>query len=275
MRFIFSVLTLLCLCGVARADFEPIAIPTDDKPLQAVLYRPAGEGPFPFVIALPGCNGLRKQTGEIRSLWEGWGRRLSQAGFGVIFPDSYSSRGLAAQCRDKPNRPHASQLRPERERVADILAAREWLQQQYFARKDRIALLGWDSGAIAVLWAVRPNQDPDDELPDFRSAAVLYPGCQRLNDTAWSARIPTLVLIGARDDRTHVKACEQMVAGARGRSARAVIVKYRGANHAFDDTHVKPAHKRSNPTPASSRLNLGDVEARTDAFKRIPEWLSR
>ena len=276
MRFILSLLTLLCLCGIARANSESIEIPTDDKPLQAVMYRPAGEGPFPFVIALPGCNGLRKQGGDIRALWDGWGRRLSEAGFGVLFPDSYSSRGLTAQCRDKPaGRSHASQIRPERERVADIRAARDWLQQQDFARKDRIALLGWDSGAIAVLWAVRPNHEPDDERPDFRSAAVLYPGCQRLNDTAWSARVPTLVMIGARDDRIHVKACEQMVAGARGRSAQAVIVKYRGAYHAFDDDHMKPPHKRGNPIPANSRSNLSDVEARADAFKRIPEWLSR
>ncbi len=276
MRFILTLVTFLCLCGTARADFEQIEIPTDDKPLQAVLYRPAGDGPFPFVIALPGCSGLRKPAGDIRPLWDSWGRRLSEAGFGVLFPDSYLSRGLAAQCRDKPTgRMQTSQLRPDRERVADIRAARDWLQQQDFSRKDRITLLGWDSGAIAVLWAVRPNLEPDDERPDFRSAAVLYPGCQRLNDTAWSARIPTLVLVGALDDRAHVRSCEQMVTGARGRSARAVIVKYRGAHHAFDNDHVKPPHKRGSPIPASSRSTLADAEARADAFRRIPEWLSR
>ena len=279
MRFIFFLTTLLCLCGVARADFEQIQIPTDDRPLQAVLYRPPGEGPFPIIVALAGCEGLKKESGQIRAVWDEWGQRLSTAGFGVLFPDSDSLRGQSPQCRDKPNhRDKLAKISPDRERVADVRAARDWLQQQAFARKDRIALLGWDSGAIAVLWAVRPNVEPDDDRPDFRSAAVLYPGCQRLNDTAWSARVPTLILIGALDDLTSAKTCEQMVAGARGRSAAAVIVKYRGARHAFDRDHLHARHKsdKSAPWKEPGRVaRSANAEARADALKRIPQWFAR
>ena len=279
MRFILFLATLLCLCGEARADAEQIQIPTDDKPLQAVLYRPPGEGPFPVIVALAGCEGLRKESGKIRAMWDEWGQRLSTAGFGVLFPDSDSPSGESPQCRDKPlHRDKTAKVRPDRERIADVRAARDWLQQQAFARKDRIALLGWDSGAIAVLWAVRPNVEPDDDRPDFRSAAVLYPGCQRLNDTAWSARVPTLILVGALDDRTPAKICEQMVAGARGRSAAAVIVKYRGARHAFDRDHLHARHKSGKPVPAKDLSRLArsaNAEARADALKRIPEWFAR
>ena len=286
MRFIFFLTTLLCLCGVARADFEQIQIPADGKPLQAVLYRPPGEGPFPIIVALAGCEGLTKESGKIRPAWDEWGQRLSAAGFGVLFPDSNSSRGQSPQCRDKPlrrdknakNAKVTPDITPDRERVADVRAARDWLQQQDFARKDRIALLGWDSGAIAVLWAVRPNVEPDDERPDFRSAAVLYPGCRQLNDTAWSARVPTLILIGALDDLTPAKTCEQMVAGARGRSARAVIVKYRGASHAFDHDHLKARHISGKSVPSKEpgrAARSANAEARADALKRIPEWFAR
>ena len=55
---------------------------------------------------------------------------------------------------------------------------------------------------------------------------ALYPGCRELLKTAWSARVPTLILIGRADDQTPAAACEQMVAGARGRSARVVIRVY-------------------------------------------------
>lgn len=96
-------------------------------------------------------------------------------------------------------------------------AARDWLQQQDFTRKDRISLLGWANGGIAALWAVRPNLEPGDDRPDFRSAVALYPGCRRLGETAWSTRIPTLILIGALDEWTPAKPCEQMVRGARER----------------------------------------------------------
>ena len=42
----------------------------------------------------------------------------------------------------------------------------------------------------------------------------------------WSARVPTLLLIGAKDDVSSPPACRQMIDGARGRSALARIVVY-------------------------------------------------
>jgi dienelactone hydrolase len=264
---------LLSLGGAVQAAPETIEIPTDDKPLPAVLYRPSGDGPFPAIIALHGCEGLRGNRERVRSPLDEWGRRLSAAGFIVLFPDSYSSRGLAQQCSNKtPN------VRPDRERVADLRAARDWLQQQDFARKDRISLLGWANGGITALWAVRPSFGPADERPDFRSAVVFYPGCRRLGDTAWSTRIPTLVLIGALDDWAPAKHCEQMVAGARKRSALAVIVKYKGAHHYFDREHAPLRQRRGvafAPDPAGRVTTGTNNEARADALKRVPQWLAR
>ena len=71
-------------------------------------------------------------------------------------------------------------------------------------------------------------------MPDFRTAVAFYPRCQRLAEVAWAARVPTLILIGDSDDMTPAVSCQQMVAGARGRSARASIVVYPGAYHDFD-----------------------------------------
>src|SRR5712691_11227728 len=90
---------------------------------------------------------------------------------------------------------------------------------------------GQDRAAGLVEWR---HQRAVDGASDFRSAVAFYPGCSRLENTAWSARIPTLILIGAADDWTAAQPCERMVAGARGRSARASIVVYPGAYHDFD-----------------------------------------
>ena len=87
--------------------------------------------------------------------------------------------------------------------------------------RDHVSLLGWAGGAIATLWAVRPRAAARDGMPDFRSAVAFYPGCRRLADVAWSARGADLVLIGKADDWSPAAACEQMVLGARDRSARA------------------------------------------------------
>jgi dienelactone hydrolase len=272
MRFVLSLAVVLALGSAAPAT-EFVEIPTDDKPIQALLYRPSGDGPFPAIVAIHGCDGLRTSFGKLRPTIEDWGHRLSVAGYVVLFPDSYGSRGLDRQCGSTSTR-----LRPDRERVADVRAARDWLQQQDFIRKDRISLLGWANGGITVLWTVRPNFAPSDDRPDFRSAAVFYPGCRRLGDTAWSARIPTLILVGALDDWAPAKSCEQMIAGARGRSARAAIIKYKGAHHFFDHEHVA-IKRRSHvafSADGSGRVTVGtNQEARADAVKRIPEWFAR
>lgn len=273
MRKIILLAVLLGLTGAALAAApQAIDIPSEDAPLQALLYRPEGAGPFPAIVALHGCEGLRT-TGRIRKPLDDWAQRLAAAGFVVVFPDSYSSRGVAHQCSER-----TPKVRPDRERIADVQAARDWLLQQDFIRKDRISLLGWANGGIAVLWAVRPNLEPSDDRPDFRSAVAMYPGCRRLGDTAWSTRIPTLILVGALDDWTPARHCEQMVAGARKRSAQAVIVKYRGAHHGFDADNVPLRQQRdiAFAQDPAGRVTVGtNVDARADALKRVPQWLSR
>ena len=128
-----------------------------------------------------------------------------------------------------------------RERVADIMASRQWLVQQPWAARDRISLMGWANGASALLWAVRPQLSSRNVEPDFRSAIAFYPDCRISSGLGWSARVPTLLLIGAKDDVSSPPACRQMVDGARGRSALARIVVYPGAYHDFDRANL-PLH---------------------------------
>ena len=128
-----------------------------------------------------------------------------------------------------------------RERVADIMASRQWLLQQPWVARDRISLMGWANGASALLWAVRPQLSSRKTEPDFRSAIAFYPDCRISSGLGWSARVPTLLLIGAKDDVSSPPACRQMVDGARGRSALARIVVYPGAYHDFDRANL-PLH---------------------------------
>ena len=138
--------------------------------------------------------------------------------------------------------------------------------------------MGWSNGGMASLWAVRPRATPHDGVPDFRSAVAFYPGCRRLGELAWSARVPTLILIGRADDWTAPAPCEQMVAGARGRSALASLMVYPGAYHEFDrpDFPVRELSGFAYTADGSGRAHIGtNAAARTDALKRVPEWLMR
>ena len=279
MRLLSALVTAIVLATSVAAEGAPlpapqqINIPQAGGALHALLYKPGGDGPFPAVIALHGCGGLAAHAEQIQPRYRDWAEQLLRAGKAVLLPDSYGSRQLGPQCRVNAKE---HRVLARRERVADILAARQWLVQQPWVSRDRIGLVGWANGASAVLWAVRP-QLPSKADPDFRAAVAFYPDCRVSSGLGWSARVPTLVLIGANDDLSSPAACRQMIEGARGRSALARIVVYPGAYHDFDRPNF-PLHALTGGSDASvpEHGHLGtDPEARADSQKRVAEWLAR
>jgi dienelactone hydrolase len=278
MRLSTVIVFLAFFAATFTADAAPLPaphqvdIPSGNGVLHAQLYRPDGNGPFPSVIALHGCDGLAGRSEPVLPRYRDWAERLLQAGEAVLLPDSYGSRELGPQCRVGERRVLA-----RRDRVADITASRKWLVEQPWAARDRISLLGWANGASAVLWAVRPQLSSRNVEPDFRSAIAFYPDCRLASGLGWSARVPTLVLIGANDDISSPSACRQMIEGALGRSALARIVVYADAYHDFDRANF-PLHALAGNSDAGvpERGHLGtDSEARADSQKRVAEWLAR
>ena len=90
--------------------------------------------------------------------------------------------------------------------------------------------------------------------------------------------MPTLLLIGAKDDVSSPPACRQMVDGARGRSALARIVVYPGAYHDFDRANL-PLHAiAGTPDAAVPGARPSRHRSRKRARmsqKRVAEWLAR
>jgi dienelactone hydrolase len=273
LRVLGFALAVALMPLVAIAAPEPVEIPDGQLTLHATLYRPDGPGPFPAVVALHDCGGLRQRPNTEAQLYSVWANKLVADGFVVLFPDSFGSRGLGSQCRER----HRT-VQAWRERVADANAALLWLQAQSYVRADHVSLLGWSNGAVAALWTVRLTTLPRPGTADFRSAVAFYPSCRRLREAAWSARVPTLILIGSADDWTPAAACQQMVAGARGRSARVQIIVYPDAHHEFDRAN-SPIRLRTglvNTVDPSGMAHGGtNPAARSDAFARVPQWLAR
>jgi dienelactone hydrolase len=251
-----------------------VDIPAADLTLHAQLYKPDGDGPFPTVIALHGCGGLGGHAEPVLPRYRDWAEHLLESGHAVLLPDSYGSRELGPQCRVKERE---RRVLARRERVADITASRQWLAQQPWAAHDRISLIGWANGASALLWAVRPQSSSHSAEPDFRSAIAFYPDCRVSSGLGWSARVPTLLLIGAKDDVSSPSACRQMVDGARGRTALTRIEIYPGAAHDFDRANL-PLHAIGGNADAAvpEHGHIGtDADARADSQKRVAEWLAR
>ncbi|WP_315777965.1 MULTISPECIES: dienelactone hydrolase family protein [unclassified Bradyrhizobium] len=272
VAIVVSMLCATAFSALAEPLPAPIAveIPSGSYVLRAQLYRPKGAGPFPVVVALHGCGGLSGRSEPVLPRYRDWAEELVKDGKAVLLPDSYGSRGLGPQCRVKERR-----ISGRRERVADIVIAQKWLAEQAWAMPDRVSLVGWASGASALLWAVRP-QLPEHVSPDFRSAVAFYPDCRASSGLGWSTRVPTLVLIGGLDDVYSPPACRQMIDGARGRSALTRIVIYPGAYHDFDRVNLPLHQVAGSDAGAPERGHVGsDPEARADAQKLVADWLAR
>jgi dienelactone hydrolase len=273
---IFLTLALAAFAAKAAPLPAPhqVDIPASNLTLHAQLFKPEGNGPFPTVIALHGCGGLPGHSEPVLPRYRDWAEQFVRTGHAVLLPDSYGSRELGPQCRVRERERH---VLAREERVADINAARQWLLQQPWVAHDRISLIGWANGASALLWAVRPQLLSHGSEPDFRSAIAFYPDCRLSSGLGWSARVPTLLLIGAKDDVSSPPACRQMVDGARGRSALTRIVVYPDAYHDFDRANL-PVHAIAGTADAAApeHGHIGtDADARTDAEKRVAEWLAR
>ena len=208
-----------------------ISIPSstsEGETIDGYLLRPKGNGPFPAIVALHGCSGLWKRNGKsISSRHADWGKRFQKAGYVVLFPDSFGSRGQKSLCKVKKRPVKHSH------RVGDIQGAADWLAMQPFVDENKIALLGWSNGGTSLLWSLAPNKAP--AKTEFKTAISFYPGCRKVaKKTAWQPRFKPIILMGADDDWTPPGPCKTL---ANRWEAR--IVLYKGAYHGFDAPHSR------------------------------------
>ena len=186
--------------------------------IRAELYLPPGKGPFPGVVLMPPCTGrlpvkLERADGE----------RYNALGYALLAVDSFGPRGFEDGC---------SGVGSSVDLVMDAYGALLYLTDLPFIDADRIAIVGYSKGADTALSAV--GFDGVERLFDrqFRAAVAYYPFCQRQEATA--VAVPTLVLIGERDDWNFARDCRDMMDRRRDFSAPMRLVVYPDAHHSFN-----------------------------------------
>jgi dienelactone hydrolase len=239
--------------------------------LQAQWYRPAGaKGPIPAIVALHGCGGNTRSDGRPLSRTVDWTERWLAAGYAILWPDSFGSRGLGPQCENRKRTVFP------RQRALDAQAAAKWLASQPDIDTHRIALVGWSNGGSTVLHAVRTGGPAP--APDFRVAIAFYPGCRvplerALRDGApWATRLPLTILIGGADDWTPPEPCREI-----GRREGVRYIEYKGAFHGFDspDSPIRVRRGLAYSADGSGTARQGtDPKARAAAIAEVTAILA-
>jgi dienelactone hydrolase len=182
------------------------------KPLLGYLTKPNGKGPFPAVVLLHGCAGFGPRE-------TGWAQKLESWGYVALAIDSFTPRNTAT-CNGSTNGGSV-----------DAFLALQYLSHLPFVAADQVAVLGSSLGAVAALGDVERNSYQQIYHVKFRAAVALYPSC---TGDSGMVEVPTLVIIGERDDWAWPQSCRDMVTRAIERGAPLKLVVYPNATHDFD-----------------------------------------
>jgi dienelactone hydrolase len=225
-----------CLAAESSAIIVEIESPlASPLPLQGYLRQTNSAGPSPAVVLLHGCDGNWEQ------LDQRWGKRIASWGFVTLTVDSFGPRGIKTNCGSAPDG-----------LALDAFRALNFLVREPFVDPDRVAVVGFAQGGGLVLTSVEHGAVEQTSPNKFHAAVAFYPPCRKFNG---DMTVPTLILIGERDDWT--EACRNMVDGRddwglsrqKGKGAPVRLIVYPGAYHAFD----VPNLNTSTPLPGHHR----------------------
>jgi dienelactone hydrolase len=197
------------------------------QPLQGLLRRPSGAGPFPAIVLLHSCNG------NWQRLDERWGRPIVLWGYVTLTVDSFGPRGIENTCTSGS----------PADMAFDAYRALDFLVRQHAVDPDRVAVLGFSQGGWLALSSVERGVVEHSSANKFRAAAAFYPPCRAVRG---NLTVPALILIGALDDWTPADGCQQLAEGGddygvsrRREGAPIKLIVFPGAYHAFDAPTLK------------------------------------
>jgi carboxymethylenebutenolidase len=253
-------LFLICSCVVLLAgctakpggtvvsgptDREIVAYAAGQDTVQAMLFRPAGEGPFPAMVVIHGDFGLNDWV-KVQA------RRIARQGYMTLAVDLYRGEVvttlLDAHIMDRGL--------PDNRVEADLRGAVDYLTSRADVRGDAIGIMGWDMGAgFALDTAIRD--------PRIRATVICYGRLTTEPQLLAPLQASVLGIFGGQDEGITPETIEQF---------RAAMHK---AGKRLAGIHVYPdcGHGFMNPVtqPVASRQETAEV---ADAWRKIEAYLA-
>jgi dienelactone hydrolase len=203
--------------------FEGLPARAGPLTMRGYLRRPPGNGQLPAVVLLHSCNS------NGRDLDARWGTKLASWGFVTLTLDNLNLRTPEDTC--------GSGLPPDF--GFDAYRALNFLARQPFVNPANVTLMGFSQGGYLTLLSTERGLVERLSKHKFRAAIAFYPLCTGFKGVM---TVPTLILIGARDDWMPAEACRTMAEGRddwgisrqKSNGAPIQLIVYPDAYHAFD-----------------------------------------
>lgn len=205
--------------------------------VQVVVPEGRGDGPFPVLILLHGCGGVRPVDHA------NWAALAADMGYVTALVDSNGPRGYTWE--KAQNTVCKGDALLGQQRASDILVGWRKALDTGMADSDAVVLMGWSHGAWTAMdfMTMSPDRLPagllsyDGPWPRVSGIILHYPYCglgALTRVRSWQTEPPTLALMGAKDQTVDTAACAELLEQKRVDGLPLEVVIYAEANHSFD-----------------------------------------
>jgi carboxymethylenebutenolidase len=237
--FALSFIALFILVSLSlsfAADGKAVSYKSGDETVQAVLYTPAGKGPFPAVIVIHEWWGLNDWVKDQAA-------KLAGEGYVALAVDLY--RGKIATTRDQA---HELMSGAPGDRVKrDLHAAFEFLQSQPNVKKNRMGAIGWCMGGGYSL-------DVALQEPTLAADVINYGHLATDADALKKINAPILGLFGALDEGIPPKDVKKFAETLEEMGKKVEIKIYDDAGHGFQNPVNKDGYRAADAADAWKRI---------------------
>jgi dienelactone hydrolase len=214
------------------------------------LYLPDGasaDAPVPAMIILHGSGSIRESR-EVA-----YARLLAEKGVAAFVVHSFAARGLTLDM-DYMDR---VLIMSHVDSVADAYGALKFLSRHPAIRKDRIGLMGFSYGGMAVRAAI--DRRMYDRLaggaPPFALHIDFYGPCYTRLNTRKTTGAPYVSIRGTEDASNNPDACAAREKAIGDGGSPVMAERIEGAGHAWEFEHERGLIPAPNPAPCELDLD--------------------
>lgn len=235
MKILCLTLTLLFALSCFAATSKTVSYKSGDETVQAVLYTPAGKGPFPGLVVIHEWWGLNDWVKE-------QAQKLADQGYVTLAIDLY--RGKVATTPEEAH--ELMRGVPEDRAHRDLLAAYDYLASQKNVKTTNIGSIGWCMGGGYSL-------DLALDQPKLKACVINYGHLATDDNALKKINAAILGIFGAKDGGIPPESVKQFEQKLKSPGKTVAIHIYPDAGHAFENPNNKTGYRPDDAKDAWQR----------------------